>query len=122
MTDSYYDEVREWIAEYQKKQWDLHKWTKRPALVNKKRTKYLLYTGQKYDSKKYELDPNGWDHDHCRFCFVSISDCDHDECINEAYTNSDGNWVCPECYQHLIINGEDPEYFLKPILEDSSEE
>lgn len=118
MSDNYYTELREYAVECKSKQWELRKWTKQPALIDKKRTEIRLYTGQQYDPKYYEVDPQGWDHDHCEFCFVTICNCEHNECCNEGYTD-DRTWICPDCFQHLVVNSEDPEEFLKSKMDNS---
>lgn len=44
---------------------------------------------------------DGWEHDHCAFCWAEISDRpvdDHTE-FNVAWVTDDGNHcVCPECF------------------------
>jgi hypothetical protein len=122
MIDRYYTKHCEDVAECKSKKWELHRWTKRPALINKNQTKIYLYTGQKYNPKYYKLDPQGWDHDHCIFCFECISDCEHEECCNEGYTNPEGHWICIDCFEHLIINGEDPKVFLKTKCDNTPHE
>jgi hypothetical protein len=59
------------------------------------------YHGQSFDPAEFRLVEDGWDHDHCPFCHITVSDRAYDGGITEGYT--DGyNWVCPKCYrQHL---------------------
>jgi hypothetical protein len=119
MSDYYYNDLRKYAAECMVQKWELLTWVKQPALVNKERTKSCQYTGQQYDPKKFDVDPQGWDHEHCRFCFVTISDCGHSNCCGEGYTNGDNEWICPDCFEHLITNGEDPELFLETKMDNS---
>jgi hypothetical protein len=46
----------------------------------------------------------GWDHDHCEFCFAEISDrlIDGHTEVNVAWvTLDDYRWVCPKCFEHF---------------------
>ena len=44
-----------------------------------------------------------WDHDHCEFCSVKISNLP--DCLEEAYvTAEDGDhWVCPDCFNDFRL-------------------
>jgi hypothetical protein len=45
--------------------------------------------------KKYSEQ---WDHEHCRFCWATISESAED--MNEGYATEDERcWVCPECFE-----------------------
>ena len=59
------------------------------------------YDGQAFDPAEYKLVEEGWSHDHCPFCWVTICDHAYEGSITEAYT--DGyNWVCAGCFsRHL---------------------
>jgi hypothetical protein len=47
--------------------------------------------------KKYKMPRPDWDHDHCEFCFETISEFEGD--LNEAYTTLDDYyWICPQCF------------------------
>jgi hypothetical protein len=44
---------------------------------------------------------DGWDHDHCEFCWAEISDRPVDEHTeyNAAWvTENDHHWICPTCF------------------------
>jgi len=114
MDKSYYQELRDYAEECRSKEWQLKVWAKQPALVNKSKTELRKYVGQKYDSKQFNLVNDAWDHDHCQFCWASIRDCDCGECIKEAFEYK-GRWICPNCFEHLIKNAEDPETYLKSL-------
>ena len=46
---------------------------------------------------KYKPRSEKWDHDHCEFCFETISEYPSD--INEAYCTADKyHWICEECF------------------------
>ena len=48
--------------------------------------------------RKWAPPKENWDHDHCEFCWATISNyaCD----LQEAYTTEDNyHWICPECFQ-----------------------
>ena len=43
----------------------------------------------------------GWDHDHCAFCWAEISDQPIDEHTehNTAWVTDDNyHWICPKCF------------------------
>ena len=47
--------------------------------------------------RKWTRRKETWDHDHCEFCWATISNytCD----LQEAYTTEDNyHWICPECF------------------------
>lgn len=113
MVDKYYEDMRNTIKKYQSQEWLLKEWKKRPALFDKSGKYIKRYSGEEFDSKIYDLIENGWDHEHCEFCWITICDDNHQEHVHQAY-ESDGNWICPDCYQHLILDHEDPEIYLEP--------
>ena len=112
MVDQYYEDMRDDISMIQSQRLELKKWKSSPALFDKSGKYAQPYSGKKFDPEKFVLVENGWDHDHCRFCWATISDCDHKKCVHEAYDSNCG-WICPDCYQHLIVNEEDPKAFLE---------
>jgi hypothetical protein len=69
-----------------------------PALVREDagRTSYEKYAGESYDPAECQLDPTGWDHDHCDICNF---------CIDPGYTyweTPDGFCLCDACYDHYV--------------------
>ena len=49
--------------------------------------------------KTYKKPRESWDHDHCSFCWVTITDDDFAKVIHEAYATADNKyWVCKECF------------------------
>lgn len=45
---------------------------------------------------------DGWDHDHCDFCFAEISaDTTGHADFNEAWVTADDgyHWICPQCLE-----------------------
>jgi hypothetical protein len=41
----------------------------------------------------------GWDHDHCAFCWVDICDAADEGSRSEAFvTEDDYHWICADCY------------------------
>jgi len=89
-------------VELRKQKLSLELWRKRPALTSIDGKQVTLYIGQSYDTTKFSVIPDGWDHDHCEFCWSTISDR-QDE-INKAYTNGK-KWICPKCFQSVIVDG-----------------
>jgi hypothetical protein len=47
------------------------------------------------------LDKRAWDHEHCTLCFAKISEYDAD--INVAYSDTDKEWLCPDCYDTYVV-------------------
>ncbi|MCP4610091.1 MAG: hypothetical protein GY845_15390 [Planctomycetes bacterium] len=112
MTIDYYDELRAVANDFRSLEWERNLWANQPALVSKSKKRVCQYLGQEYDPNEYDLVENSWDHDHCAFCNITIKDCDCGKCVKEGYKNG-GSWLCPDCYSHIIKNGEDPESYLK---------
>jgi hypothetical protein len=45
------------------------------------------------------LEPNSWDHEHCKLCWTKISESEGEQ--HDGY--SDGKeWICVECYDKYI--------------------
>lgn len=58
--------------------------------------KYLA--GVELSWKKYKPYREGWDHDHCAFCWRKFSTSEGD--ISEGYTTKDEyHWICKNCYE-----------------------
>jgi len=112
MTYDFYDELREIATDFRSLKWDRKLWTNQPALVAKSGKSVCQYLGQEFDPNEYDLVDNAWNHDHCEFCNVTIKDCDSGRCITEGYVN-EGTWLCPDCFEHIIKNEEDPESYLQ---------
>lgn len=65
--------------------------------------KYLLRRALKWSV--WTPYREGWDHDHCSFCWAKISDRpfdEHDEHVqlSAAWVTTDDNysWICPTCF------------------------
>jgi hypothetical protein len=47
--------------------------------------------------KRYRKYREGWDHDHCEFCWAKFSEGPED--INFGYaTTDDYHWICEQCF------------------------
>ncbi len=90
-------------AEININEWDFKKWFARPALVEKKSNNVSLYTGQRYDSKYFELIKDGWNHDHCLICFKTLSDIKDEETDDSGYFYY-GDWICETCFNRIKQN------------------
>jgi hypothetical protein len=45
----------------------------------------------------YKAPREGWDHDHCEFCFGKFAE--HGGDFSEGYTSKDRyHWICKNCY------------------------
>ena len=79
-----------------------------PALLGKgPQGMSTKYTGQDYDPEEYDLVEDGWDHDHCLFCWQSICDCGSENCTCTGFTDGD-EWICESCHQMVIVEKKDP--------------
>lgn len=48
------------------------------------------------------VSENGWDHEHCRLCWRTIST--YEDHQHEGYTDGK-EWVCQDCYDRYILSG-----------------
>jgi len=59
--------------------------------------------GRKMDQEKVPQDgfvvKGGWDHEHCRLCWKTISEHEPDD--HYGYVN-DSDWVCQECFDRYL--------------------
>lgn len=56
--------------------------------------------GLSWHWSKWRCSRPGWDHDHCSFCWVKISDQDLPGSLSEGYTTfNEYEWVCEECFK-----------------------
>lgn len=82
--------------------WTHQTWKRRPALVDRHRS--TPYVGQEFDPAQVEIDPVGWDHDHCRICTWTLMES-LDPALGEGFVLSDGTgcqWVCCECHEQFL--------------------
>jgi len=94
--------IRETVNDIKDSEWKFLKWFPRPALINRKSgTATHLYTGQSFDPDYFELDNNGWTHDHCQICFKSIGDKPNEFTEIDGYYNG-YDWVCKSCFKDLL--------------------
>jgi hypothetical protein len=94
---------------------DLHymKWKPRPALIEKNNGTSRLYAGQKFDPAYIDLVEDGWTHDHCQICFITMCENKNEDTVTDGYF--DGyDWVCKSCYD-TIITADNLEEKLKEL-------
>ncbi len=88
------------IAYYKSLNWTLQLWKPSAALVDKTGFPSHVYVGQKFDPSYFNLDPEGWTHDHCELCSKTI--CENpEECETSGY-NSGNQWLCISCYNSIL--------------------
>lgn len=59
--------------------------------------RYMVGAVMKYVNP-YQKASEEWEHEHCEFCTIKISEYDGD--LHEAYATLDEKcWVCPECFK-----------------------
>jgi hypothetical protein len=81
--------------------WTLKPWSASAALFARDGSASSKFHGQAFDPDEYDLIEEGWSHDHCPFCSVTICDAGDPGYVSEAYTNG-YDWVCPSCHaKHL---------------------
>ena len=93
-------------ARYRNFKWELSEFKPQPALIDKSDKSDEPYYGQNYDPDKFEVRDGWWDHEHCDFCWAKIWPTPAEDEFSSAYTDGAGAWVCPPCYEHIILRGE----------------
>ena len=109
--DPYWNWLRQDAAAFRTEQWEYRLFRSVPALFTRDGKLARPYDGEPFDSTEWELRERGWDHEHCRFCNLCICDGEDDH-LKAGYT-SEGEWLCPTCYQRIVVAGEDPEDVLR---------
>lgn len=62
--------------------------------------KYLK--GVSLKLKQYKRYRDGWDHDHCEFCWKTFSESLSEAVLNEGYATEDNyRWICTECFEYF---------------------
>lgn len=97
----------ELIKDFQKLNWEKKKWLTTIALVEKDGSSVREYVGQRFNTKYFEIKEDGWTHDHCEICYITISEGDNNlEFEIEGY-NHGNKWICNNCYsQHIEMKNE----------------
>lgn len=53
--------------------------------------------------RKYRPYREGWEHDHCEFCFCEFADRDAPGVLREGYATEDEYyWVCSQCFSDFV--------------------
>lgn len=99
------EHIREMFEDLKDENFKFSKWFPRPALIDKKSGTVHLFSNQKFDSKYFDLDNEGWTHDHCQICSVVISDQESEYVKHEGYFDS-WNWICKDCYETLFLSSD----------------
>lgn len=95
--------IRKMVSEIKLSDFQYSNWLPRPALRDKKSGLIThLFVGQKFDETYFDLDNNGWTHDHCLICFNAIGADSNDYIYTDGY-NSGSDWVCKSCYDELVL-------------------
>ena len=50
----------------------------------------------------------GIKHMHCLVCWVTISKTPGLDTVETGWTDGPGQWLCPSCYNRVVVNEEDP--------------
>ena len=60
--------------------------------------------GVNLNFSKYSKYREGWDHDHCEFCFAKFMESDSPDMLREGYTTEDNyRWVCQKCFEDFKV-------------------
>lgn len=110
MNESHWDWLRNDAAAFRTQQWEFRHYHSTPALFTRDGSFWRQYHGEDYDPAEWEVREGGWDHEHCHFCNQCICDTDPSH-LKAGYTSGE-EWLCPTCYQRIIVGGEDPETVL----------
>lgn len=86
--------IREMVDYIRDRPFGLAAWKPRPALRERSSGRIThLFVGQRYDPRFFELEPEGWTHDHCLICQGIL--------MLGMHGYSDGtDWVCIACFDH----------------------
>ena len=58
-----------------------------------------FYASLTWSFKKWTQTRPHWDHDHCEFCQIKLSDSEIDEVMHEGWTDNDEyHWICATCF------------------------
>ena len=106
------EHIREMFEDMKDENFKFSKWFARPALIDKKSGTVHLFSNQKFDSNYFDLDNEGWTHDHCQICSVVISDQESEYVKHEGYFDS-WNWICKDCYETLFLYSDIEETLAK---------
>ena len=97
------EHIREMASDLKDTNFKYSKWFARPALIDKKSGTTHLFHGQKFDDKYFDLDNEGWTHDHCAICSVVISEQESEYVKHDGYYNG-WDWICKDCYEALFMS------------------
>ena len=62
-------------------------------------------SGLVFYKKKYKKYREGWDHDHCEFCWAKFCEEDISDCLHEGYATKDNyRWICEDCFKEFKEN------------------
>ena len=58
------------------------------------------FTGVELGWRRYRVFREGWDHDHCEFCWAKFAEREDSEVLHEGYATPDElKWVCGPCFE-----------------------
>jgi hypothetical protein len=64
------------------------------------RNQFAYLRGLSLIWQRYRALNEGWDHDHCEFCWSKFAEHDNPEVLREGYTTPDTmHWVCSACFE-----------------------
>ena len=105
LPSGYFDieDIREEYEYFKDDTFEFMKWKPRTALIEKGGKQSWLFTGQKFDANYIELVENGWTHDHCSVCSITLTDFENEYQQTEGYFNG-YDWICKGCYETLFTS------------------
>ncbi len=92
--------VRWMVAELIRFAWEKRSWKPCDILTDRQTGRVMFYTGQEFDTTKFELVRGGWKRDYCAICNWELTESDEPQ-HGLGYTNG-RDWICTECYDKFF--------------------
>lgn len=101
---------KEDIDHFKTLNWAFSKWIATPAIKDKSggTTKFV---GQQFNPEQWEYLEDGWNHDDCEICLMTLFDSEN-TFENYGYISNEEDWLCFECYQKLIREDFNENHFV----------
>jgi len=109
---------RQMAAEFRGHTWALVEFRPRAGLWHRLSKRMEPFVGQPYDPSTCEVIQDAWDHEHCAFCGQTVTSTSQTNAIAAAYQH-DKDWLCPDCHNRIVVNGEDPARVIEPFKFDA---
>lgn len=98
--------VRSKANELSRFAWIEREFQPRDLLIEKATGRVMFYSGQEYETERFDLAPGAWAREHCAICRWELSRAAGPE-HERGYTNGQ-EWLCTFCYPHFVSPPDDP--------------